>query len=184
MNWWLDFIFQDFLVESRVQESISFNKAASAHYTTMMFVLWNAVSFIADPTGLIPSRNVVLSVHRILFPVLGTIKMFSVKCETSLCGFHLGTVPWILFLPSLVDHGVIGCFLRFSFFRLLYFVRQVLCKWFFDSLGLVVVRPVLCVAVWHPEVWTQYELNLTAALLLNMQDTRNLNWIHRGTQVN
>lgn len=41
--------------------------------------------------------------------------MFSVKCETSLCGFHLGTVPWILFLPSLVDHGVIGCFLRFSF---------------------------------------------------------------------
>ncbi len=87
-----------------------------SHYHTM-FDCWYdvlfmkcCVGFTPDVTGHTPSKKFnfcLISPQNICPKVLGIIKIFFGKCETSLCvllvssGFCLGTLPWMPFLPSL-----------------------------------------------------------------------------------
>ncbi len=87
------------------------------HTTTTMFDYWYddlfmkcCVGFTPDVTGHAPSKQFnfcLISPQNICPKVLGIIKIFFGKCETSLCvvfgrhGFCLGTLSWIPFLPSL-----------------------------------------------------------------------------------
>ncbi len=86
------------------------------HTTTTMFDYWYddlfmkyCDGFTPDVTGQTPSKKFNfchISPQNVCPKVLGIIKIFFVKCETSLCvfgqhGFCLGTLSWIPFLPSL-----------------------------------------------------------------------------------
>ncbi len=88
---------------------------ASRHTTTTMFDCWYdvlfmkcCVGFMPDVTGHTPSKKFnfcLISPHNICPKVMGIIKIFFGKCETSLCILFgqqwLWNSPWIPFLPSL-----------------------------------------------------------------------------------
>ncbi len=75
--------------------------------------------FLPDVTGHAPSKKFnfcLISPQNICPKVLGIIKIFFGKCETSLCGFFLvssgyclGTLPWMPFLTQTLIEASEAC---------------------------------------------------------------------------
>ncbi len=92
---------------------LKMQRSPGHHTTTTMFDCWYDVLFVkccvgftSDVTGHTPSKKFtfcLISPHDICPKILGIIKIFFSKCETSLCvraflvssGFCLGTLPWM-----------------------------------------------------------------------------------------
>ncbi len=110
--WWS----AEFMVAS-IMASRPGPEAPDHHTSITMFDCWYDVlfmkccaGFMPDAMGHAPSKKFnfcLISPQNICPQVLGIIKIFFVKCETSLCvlfgqqWLYLRTLPWMLFLPSL-----------------------------------------------------------------------------------
>ncbi len=124
-NWRLDILLQDLLIECRIHGSINYGKssrsssckAAPDHRTTTtcwydVHFMKSCAGYMPDITGHTPSKkfNFCLSPQNICPKVLGIIKMFFGKCETSLC--VLFGQQWLLPWNSPMD-GIFAQFLSY-----------------------------------------------------------------------
>ncbi len=100
-NWWQDILLHEFLIEWRIHGSINYGKSSRSwiprpshyHHHVWLLVWWSffikcCVGFTPDVKGHTPSKKFnfcLISPQNISPKVLGIIKIFFCKCETSLC---------------------------------------------------------------------------------------------------
>ncbi len=123
-------LLQDFLIECRIHGSINYGKSsmswsckADHHTTTTMFDCWYdvpfmkcCVGFTPDVTGHAPSKKFnfcLISPQNICPKVLGIIKIFFGKCETSLCVLfgEQWLLPWNSSMDAVFTQSLSYCWI-------------------------------------------------------------------------